>query len=146
MTAKQLAFWNKSLWPQYCKILRARGFSAADLRQERDALYVRALGERKSSKEWTTDEFSKVIKEVEKVTKPDDLNAAMETPEQRQRRILTTSIFQLGFPPEYMEKILLSRWKVDDCDLLTVEQLKTFQIHLIQQARRNAKKKKAANA
>lgn len=130
MTEKQTRFYTRR-WIDYSKILRARGYSNADIVAERSALYVRALGSRISSKKWTTAQFNEVLTEMDRLLKPDDLNAAMETPEQRLRKSHYRSIMALGFPPEYIAGMLrrfAGNPDADDLDELTVEQLRKFNI------------------
>lgn len=135
MTQKQLWYFDKKLWPAYTRILRSRGYTNADLVQERDDLYIRALGERISSRKWTTQQFNRVLQELNLVLQPANLNAAGEPPEQMARRALYRSIMNLGFPPEYLEGILFRSYSVHDLDELTIEQLRKFH-QIVQKAAR----------
>lgn len=71
-------------WGRVRDVLKAKGLSCGDV--ERHKLHQKALGERKSSKEFTNADLDKVLAAMKAITEPGNLTAQMRAMEQPQLR------------------------------------------------------------
>jgi len=110
---------NCLYWIEWQKVRSQR--PAAD----RHALHIEALGEDKSHKDFTNEEFDQVLSVFRAVSEPDNLDAQLRQLDQPRRR-LAWKIKSLA-PEAYRDKIMLDRFgttRLEDLDEIELTQLR----------------------
>lgn len=91
----------RAMWAEAAKILAGGGFTKIETECSREETTIKALGDYKSSSDFTREDFDKVFREIRAITEPDNLNAQVEPPDARLRRQLLWSIAQEEKFPGY---------------------------------------------
>jgi hypothetical protein len=93
---------------------------------DRHALHIKALGEDKSSKDFSNDDLDKVLAEFRAISKPDSLNDQIRQQEQNRTRLdhrIADQIKCLALfvedPDKYLRLIFRDRFHVEQVDDLT---------------------------
>jgi len=121
-------------WGRVREHYLGRGLDPKQADAKRHELHVRALGGRKSSKDFTNADLDKVIATFRAITQPCDFNAQMRQQNQPDRRksVEVTRIGELkhhiganaGYEAGYVASIVRSNFGTDQLGSLTFEQLK----------------------
>jgi hypothetical protein len=126
MTKSQIAKY----WQEWRKV------AAADPAADRHALHVEALGFDKSSREFSNEEFDKVLAVFWAIIKPANLHAQVRQENQPRQRLIWVIQNRLRPPEAYLRKVCSDKFRCSDLNLLTLEQLQQLRFTLT--ARRKA--------
>ena len=128
MTQQQRALYFRE-WGRVTATCRQHGFPVPD----RHDLHVKALGLDKSSKDFTNEDFDRVLAEFRAISQPDNLAAQLRQQDQPRRRLLYT-IRRLA-PEPYWRAIAQDKFGTADETRLDLEQLRQLRITLAARSR-----------
>jgi hypothetical protein len=132
MTTKQKYLY----FTEWQKAKKAACQSGSDLKEsDRHTLHIRALGQDKSSKDFTNEDLDKVLAEFRAISRPTSLNSQLRQIEQPRTRLLKkivhlfncVSVF-VESDGEYITTILHQRFHVENIDDIA-------EMHILEQVR-----------
>ena len=141
MTAAQKRKYFK-MWGIIRRQLRTAGYTPSEADEMRHEITEAALGGRKSSKDFTNLEVTKVFREMERHMPAPNLSTQMKSDDDLEREELIASCRNKGYPDTYIEALAASpRFKSDDWQNMRLKDLRALRLTL--EARRRSKEKKA---
>lgn len=128
MTPKQCSLYFRE-WGRVRSTCRQHGWPVP----ERHDLHARALGQDKSSKDFTNQDLDRVLAEFQAISRPDDLDAQLRQQDQPRCRLLY-GIWRVA-PEPYWRAIARDKFGTADLDRLNLDQLHQLRITLAARAR-----------
>lgn len=125
---------TKLYWREWSAAKKAGALADPD----RYELHEEALGEHKSSKDFTNDDLDKVLAAFRAISKPTDLNAQIHAQQQPRERLLYG--ISAAAPLAYIERVMEDRFAHTDLDRLSLDELKQLLMTLKSRARTRARK------